>query len=102
MISIYSIQIFWILLIVNRIGADQCAQTSPCRCNYEDGFGYDLQGLESTKFEAVVGNTTGIEYIFQICSDSTVVPPYHPIVTNECNPGYAVRNIEVTVSELTM
>lgn len=97
MISIFSI--IWILSLVNCIRADQCTQTSPCSCNYESGFGYDLHALEKEMFEAFVPNITGIQYILNLCSDKTIRPNYVPILQDNCDPGFAVTNEEaITVS----
>lgn len=92
MISIFLLKIFWILLIVNRIEADQCAQTGPCRCNYEDGFGYDLQALDTVNmYEAYEPKTANISYLFRPCTDTTIFP-FTPPSPNECGDGtgYAV------------
>lgn len=98
MISIFSI--IWILSLVNCIRADQCTQTSPCSCNYESGFGYDLHALEKEMFDAFVPNITGIQYILNLCSDKTIRPNYLPILQDNCDPGFAVMNEEaITVSE---
>lgn len=94
MISIFSIIFFWILFIVNRVAADQCIRKSSCECNYEDGFGYDLSALGkpgSPNFEANSTSSVGMQYIFRPCNDNTVLPPYQPITTNNCNSGFAVN-----------
>lgn len=93
MISFFAIKYFGILLIVNQILADQCVQKNSCECNYDDGFGYDLHGLETpnkTNFEANSTSNTNITYIFRPCSDSTVLPDHRPILQNDCNAGFAV------------
>ncbi|KAG4066827.1 hypothetical protein HA402_012894 [Bradysia odoriphaga] len=100
MISIFSI--VWILSIVICIRADQCQQTSPCRCNYENGFGYDLQALEKVEFEAFMPNTSGIKYILSLCSDRTVRPDFQPVNSSTCDSGYAVCLYNAPEASLTL
>lgn len=94
MISFFAIKLFWILLIVNQIVADQCVQKGPCECNYEDGYGYDLRGLDTPSrsyFETNSTSSPNITYLFHPCTDSTLLPDIQPAVKdNACNSGYAV------------
>lgn len=93
MTSIFSINFFWILFIVNQIVAEECVQKGVCECNYADGFGYDLRALDNkTNFEANSTSNSGIEFIFRPCTDSTILPDYHPLNENNCNSGFAVMH----------
>lgn len=86
MISI-SIKNLWILFVINKIAADQCIQKSPCECDYENGFGYDLNTLHTTNyFEA---NASDVQYLFHPCQDTTVVPIHPSNATGDCN-SYSV------------
>ncbi|KAJ6636671.1 Cation-dependent mannose-6-phosphate receptor [Pseudolycoriella hygida] len=93
MISIFSTSSFLILLIANQILCDECVKKSPCECTFENGFGYDLSGLDKAgrkNLEANSSSVVGIQYIFQPCTDSTTLPENHDDKTNPCYPGFAV------------
>lgn len=89
MISIFPLKLFWILFIVKGIVAEECVQKTACECNYEDGFGYDLNVLSTKNLETSNTSSPGIQYIFRPCMDSTTLPD-HNYTNNECNPGFAV------------
>lgn len=90
MISIFSIKNFCILLIIiNRISADQCVKKNSCECYFESGYGYDLHQLDKTENFEANGSSSGAEYIFHPCTDSTILPPKNASL-NECNTGFAV------------
>lgn len=75
--------------------ANECRKLDPCRCEFDDGRGYDLGQVVEKNYNYLetVDPATGDHYLFHPCADVRYLPQ-NATADNECarGDGYAVSS----------
>ncbi|KAL9696455.1 hypothetical protein quinque_016034 [Culex quinquefasciatus] len=74
--------------------ANECRKLDPCRCEFDDGRGYDLGQVVEKNYNYLetVDPATGDHYLFHPCADVRYLPQ-NATADNECARGDGYANL---------